>query len=112
MERSLEEYFALNASTERVFRGFRGRFKRSPTCIITAELVVGLHRPEFKIKAATTLDMKRSWKEYPDIVYSVAREAAKTRATFEQVNRFCCIQSRAKGAVGRVDIAEEIKQLE
>ena len=56
---SLEEYFTLNASIERVFRRFRGRFN-SPVCIITAKLVAGLHPPEIKTKVASTLDMKRS----------------------------------------------------
>ena len=38
---SLEEYFALNVSTERVFQYSRGRFKSGPAHIITAELVAG-----------------------------------------------------------------------
>ena len=61
---SLKIYFALNASIERVLRGSRGRFNSSPARIITAEMVAGLYPPEFKTKAATALDMKRSWKEH------------------------------------------------
>ena len=38
---SLEEYFALNVSIERVFQYSRGRFKSGPAHIITAELVAG-----------------------------------------------------------------------
>ena len=53
---SLEEYFALNASTERAFRGCRGRFKSVSR--FSWELVVGLNQPEIKTKVATALDMK------------------------------------------------------
>ena len=77
--RSLEEHLALNASIERVFRDSRGRFKSGPAHIITAEMAAGLNPPEFKTKVATALDMKRCWKEHPDLVYSVAREAAEAR---------------------------------
>ena len=38
---SLENYFALDASTERVFRDYRSRFKRGPASTITVELVAG-----------------------------------------------------------------------
>ena len=107
---SLEEYFALNASIERVFRNFRGRFKSGPACIITAELVAGLHPPEFKTKVATALDMKGSWREHPYLVYSVAREAAEAWATVEQADKLRRTQSRAKGAVARVGSAKEEKQ--
>ena len=72
---SLEEHFALNASIERVFRDFRGRFKSGRACIITAELVTGLHPPDIKTKVATTLDMKRCWREQPGLVYSRARSS-------------------------------------
>ena len=75
---SVEGYFALNASIERVFWDFRDRYKSSPAHIITMELVAGLHQPGFKTKVATALDMKVSWKELPDLVYSFAREAAET----------------------------------
>ena len=54
---SLEEYFALNASIERVFRNSHCRLRSGPAHIITAELVVGLHPPEFKTKVATALDV-------------------------------------------------------
>ena len=74
---SIEEYFALSASIESVFRDSRGRFNSGPARIITAELVAGLHPPEFKTIFATALDMKGSWKEHPDLVYLVAREAAE-----------------------------------
>ena len=46
---SLEEYFAWNASIERMFRDSRGKFKSSPAHTITAEMVAGLHRSELKI---------------------------------------------------------------
>ena len=39
---SLEEYFALNASIERVFQDSRGIFESDPAHIIPAELMVGL----------------------------------------------------------------------
>ena len=66
-----------NASIERAFRDSRGRYKSSPAHIITAELVVGLNPPAFKAEVATAFDIKRFWKEHSDLVYSVAREAAK-----------------------------------
>ena len=65
---SLEEDLPLNASTERVFRDSRGRFKDGPTHIIMAELMAGLHPPELKTKVATALDMKECCKEHPDFV--------------------------------------------
>ena len=71
---SLEEYFTLNPSIERVFRDSRGSFNSGPARITTVKLVAGLHPPEFKTKVATALGMG-SWKEQPDLVYSVAREA-------------------------------------
>ena len=69
---SLEEYFALIASIERVFRDNRGRFKGGLVHIITAELVAESHPPEFKTEVVTALDMKGSWKKPLDLVYSVA----------------------------------------
>ena len=65
----LEEYFALNASIERVFRYCHGRFKSDTAHIITVELVAGLHPPEFKTKVVSALDVRGSWKEHPDLVY-------------------------------------------
>ena len=96
---SLEKYFTLNASIERVFRDSRGRFKSGPAHIITVELTAGLHPPEFKTKVATARDMKGSWKEHPDLVYSVAREAAEAWATVEHADKLRRVQSRRKGAV-------------
>ena len=69
---SYEEHFALNASIERMFRDCRGRFYSGPAPIITAELMAGLHPREFRTKVTTALGMKGSWKEHPDLVYSVA----------------------------------------
>ena len=96
---SLEECFALNASSERVFRDYRGRFKSGPAHIITAELVAGLNPPEFKTKVATALDMKGCWKRHPNLVYSVPRKAAQGWATVEQAYKLRRVQSRPKGAV-------------
>ena len=70
-QRSLEKYFTLNASIERVFRHCRGRYKNGPAHIVTVKLVAGLHPPEFKTKVVTALDMKGSWKKHPDLVFSV-----------------------------------------
>ena len=95
---------------ERVFRGFRGRFKSGSAHIITAKLVAGLNRPEFKTKVATALDMKGCWKEHSDLVYSVAREAAKAWATVEQANKLCRVQSRPKGPIARVGNARRGKK--
>ena len=72
-----QKYFALNASFERVLRHYRGRFKSSPAHIITAELVARLNPLELKNKEATAFDMKGCWKEHPDLVYLVAREAVE-----------------------------------
>ena len=71
----LEEHFALNVGIERVFRDCRGRFNSGPVRIITVELVAGLHPPEFKTKVPTALDKKGRRKKYPDLAYSVGREA-------------------------------------
>ena len=106
---SLEEYFALNASIERVFRDSRGRSKTGPARLITVDLVAGLSPPEFKTMVATALDMKRAWKERLDLVYSVAREAAEAWTTVEQADKLCRVQSRSKGAVARVGSAKEEK---
>ena len=90
---SLEQYFASNATIERVFRDFRGKFKDSPAHIITVELVAGLSPPKFKTKVATALDMKGCWKAHPDLVYSVAREAAEAWATVEQADKLRSVHS-------------------
>ena len=74
----VEEYFALNAIIERVC---------GPAHIITVELMAGLHPPEFKTKIATALDMKKSWKENPDLVYSIVREATEARVIVEQADK-------------------------
>ena len=84
---SFEEYFALNASVERVFRDYCGRFKRGPARIITAELVAGLYSPELKTKVATTFNIKSRWKEHLDLVYSVSQKAAEAWATVEQTDK-------------------------
>ena len=80
---SPEEYFALNASIERVFQYSRSRFRSGPAHVITAELVAGLDPPEFETTVATALDMKKGWKENPDLVYLVARGAAEAWVTVE-----------------------------
>ena len=49
---SLEEYFALNASIERVFRDSRGSFNSGPERI-TVKLVTGLHTAEFTSEQET-----------------------------------------------------------
>ena len=90
-----------------MFRDYRGRFESGPACAIAAELVAGLHPPEFKTKVATALDMKGSWKEHSDLVYSVAREAAGACATVEQADKLRRVQSRENGAVARVGSAKE-----
>ena len=99
---SLEEYFALNVSIERVFRDFRGRFKSGPAHLVTAELVAGLNPPEFKTKVAPAFDMKGCWKEHPDLVYLIAREAAEAWTTVVQVDKLRRVKSRPKRAVARV----------
>ena len=107
---SLETYFELNINIERVFRHFRDRFRSGPAHIITGELVAELNLPEFKTKVATALDMKGSWKEDPDIVYSVAREAAEGWETVEQANKIRRAQSRTNGTVARVGSAKDRKR--
>ena len=64
-----------------------------------------LHPPEFKTKVATALDMEGSWKEHPDLMYSVAREAAEAWATSAEADKLRRVQSRAKSAVARVGSA-------
>ena len=91
---SIEKYFALNARIDRVFGESRGCFFDGLACIITVELMVGLHPPEFKAKVATALEMKGSWKEHPDLLYSVAREVAEAWETAEQADRLRCRASR------------------
>ena len=93
-----------------MFRDFLGSFKSDPAHIIPAQLMAELHPPEFKTKVATALDMKGSWKEHPDLVYSVAREAAEAWATVEQTYKLRRVQYRPKGAVAQVDSAKEKKE--
>ena len=104
---SLEEYFALNRSIERVFRHSRGKLKNSPAHIIMAKLVAGLNPPDFKATVTTVLALKGCWKEHPGLVYSVAREAAEAWVTVEQADKLRRVQSRPKGAVARVGSAKE-----
>ena len=104
---SLEECFALNASIERVFRDYRGRFKSGPAHSTTAEMVAGLNPTEFRTKVATAPDMKRCWKEHPELVYSVSRKATEGWATVEQADKFRRVQSCPKGALAQVGSAKE-----
>ena len=108
---SLEEYFALNASIERVFRDSRSRFQSGPAHILTAELLIvaGVQLPEIKTKIATAVDIKGSSKEHPDLLNSVAREAAEAWAIVEQANKLCRVQFRAKDAVARMGEAKKKK---
>ena len=106
---SLEKYFALNASIERVFRDFSRRFKSGPAHIIMVELVARLNPPKFETKVATALGMKVCWKEHPDLVYSVARKTAEAWATVEQADKLRRVQSRPKDAGTRVGSAKEEK---
>ena len=107
---SFEESFALNASIERMFRDSRGRFKTGPAHIIMMELVAVLKLSELLTEVATALDIKGCWKEHPDLVYTVAREAAEAWATIEQADKFRRVQSHPKGAVARVGSAKEEKR--
>ena len=54
---SVEEYFALNASIERVFRDSCSKFISGPAYMITVELMTGLHPPQFKTKVSTALNI-------------------------------------------------------
>ena len=58
------------------------------------------------------LDMKGSWKEDPDLVYSIAQEATEAWESVEQADKLRRVQSRAKGAVARAGSARWQKQLE
>ena len=107
---SLEEHFALNANIEHAIQNSRGRFKNGPAHITTAELVAKLNSPEFKTKIATALDIKGSWKEHPDLVYSVVREAPEVWASVQQADKLRHVQSRPKGAVARVSSAQKGKE--
>ena len=71
--------------------------------------MAGLNPPEFKTKVAAALDIKGCSKELPDLVYLVAREAAKACATVEQADKLCRVQSRPKGAVAQVGSVKEKK---
>ena len=99
----------MNASIERVFRNSRGRFDSGPEHIIMAELVARLHPPEFTTEVATALDVNGSWKEHPDLVYSVAREAVEAWEIVEQADELRRVQSRPKGAVARAGTSKEAK---
>ena len=105
---SLEENFAFNESIVCVFRDSCGRFlKKGSAHTNTTELVAGFNPPELKTKMATFLDMKRSWKKHPDLVYSVAREAVEAWTTVEQADKLRRVQSRPKVAVARVGSDKE-----
>ena len=73
------------------------------------KLVAGLYPPEFKTKVAISLDMKGSWTEHPDAMYSVAREGVEAWETVEQADKLRRVQSRAKGVVARVGSIKESK---
>ena len=51
--------------------------------------------------------MKGCWKERPDLVYLVAREAEEGWATVEQDDKLRYVQSRPKGANARVGSTKE-----
>ena len=71
--------------------------------------MAGLYPPEFETKVATVLDLQGCWKDHPDIVHLVAREAAEGGATVEQTDKLRRVQSRPKGAIARVGSAKEEK---
>ena len=77
--------------------------------MITTGLMAGLQPPEIKTSVATALDIKRgSWGEHPDLVYSVAREAAVAWAIIEQADKLRRVPSRVKGVIaGAVSAKEE-----
>ena len=56
--------------------------------------------------------MKGSWKEHPNLMYSVAREGAEAWATVEQADMLRRVQFCVKCAVARVGSDKEKKQLE
>ena len=69
--------------------------------------MAGLNPPKLKIKVATAFDMKGYWREYPDLVYTVAREVAEVWATVKQADKLRRVQFRPKGSVARVGSAKE-----
>ena len=52
----------------------------------------GVTPPEFKTKVATALDIKRSWKEHPNIVHLVLRQAVDAWETVEQADKLRRVQ--------------------
>ena len=53
--------------------------------------------------------MKACWKENPDLVYSVAREATEAWTFVKRAARLRRVPSRPNGAVARVDSVKEEK---
>ena len=91
----LENYFE-NPTAETIFRESNGKYKKGPAAVITKALVANLHPPEFKTKVESKLDMQGGWKEKPELVFDVVRDAAVEWRTV-LVGEDCSVAHRVGG---------------
>ena len=82
----VELYFE-NPAAENVFRDSRGQWKSGPAAVFSKAIVAGLAPPEFKLKVQSKLDMMGGWKDKPDNVIELIREAAIDWRTVEQADK-------------------------
>ncbi|CAB1109830.1 unnamed protein product [Ectocarpus sp. CCAP 1310/34] len=82
----LSVYFE-NPRSKALFCEVNGAFKPGPAQVITKHLVAGLTPPEFRKKVDGILAMRERWKEDPELVFDLIREAATDWRTVEQFER-------------------------
>jgi len=82
----LAVYFE-NPKSKALFCETSGAFKKGPAQVITKNLVAGLTPPEFKKKVESVLAMRGHWKDDPELVFDLVREAATEWRTVEQFER-------------------------
>ena len=70
-----------------MFRDSRGQWKSGPAAVFSKAVVAGLAPPEFKLKVQSKLDMMGGWKDKPDNVLELIREAAIDWRTVEQADK-------------------------
>ena len=55
--------------------------------MITGAFMAGLHPPEYKIRVENAFQMRAGWKNDPDVVFEVAKQAAEECCIVEQADK-------------------------
>lgn len=88
-------------NVKKVFRDDANQYKSGPAKVITTALLVGLYPPEFKFNVVSIVDTRGGWKDNPDEVIAVMRDAAVEWRTVEQGDKLRRKSRRTKKQGGR-----------